>query len=264
MVNSVDNILISAYIGLHVVAVYNNYFYVFTALSGLFFMLINGLTSIVGNYIIKEDQSKIVRLFNTMHFYIGLMVCFCCTCLLNMYQPFISAWVGDESLLPFSSVILFTVYFFIVKIKTVGMLFKDAAGLWEKDALKPYIQIAIDLIIDLVLLRTIGINGAIISSIACILFGFIYETFVVFRYCLRISPKNFCINTGIYLGATVVSCAAAMMLCRSCPAGHGFVTVLVNFIISTVVSVLTFVICTFRTKEFTYAAKYMLAKIRTK
>ena len=262
VVNSVDNILISAYIGLDIVAVYNNYFYIVTALSGLFFMLINGLTSIVGNYIIKEDQSKIVRLFNTMHFYIALMVCICCTCLLNMYQPFISAWVGDESLLPFSSVILFTVYFFIVKIKTVGMLFKDAAGLWEKDALKPYIQIAIDLVIDVILLRTIGINGAIISSIACILFGFVYETVVVFKYCLYCSPKHFCINTGIYLGATVVSCTVAMMLCKLGPAENGFVTVLLNFIISTIVAILVFTVFTCWTKEFSHAVRYMNLKIR--
>jgi len=261
VVNSVDNILISAYIGLNVVAVYNNYFYVFTSLSGLFFMLINGLTSIVGNYLIQEDQSKIVRLFNILHFYIALMVCICCTCLLNMYQPFVSAWLGDESLLPFSSVILFTVYFFIVKIKTIVFLFKDAAGLWEKDAIKPYLQIVVDLIIDLILLRMIGINGAIISSIVCILIGFIYETAIVFKYCLKSSSRHFCINTGIYLGATMVSCTVAMILCRLCPVMNDFVTVLTNFLVSTVVAIFTFTIFTFRTTEFSYAVKYMRSKI---
>ena len=88
-------------------------------------MLTNGLTSIVGNYIIKKDQSEINGLFNNMHFYIAFGVCFCCTSLLNMYQPFIKVWVGDNSLLTFSSVVLFTLYFFIVKIKNVGLLFKD-------------------------------------------------------------------------------------------------------------------------------------------
>lgn len=261
VVNSVDNILISAYIGLNIVAVYNNYFYIFTALSGLFFMLINGLTSIVGNYIIKEDQSEINKLFNTMHFLIALAVCFCCTCLLNMYQPFISAWVGNESLLPFSSVILFTIYFFIVKIKTVGLLFKDAAGLWEKDVLKPYIQIAIDLIIDLMLLRTIGINGAIISSIACILFGFIYETVVVFKYCLKSSPRGYYLKTGLYFVATAVSCIVSMTLCKFVPE-HGIATVLLNFAISVATSILVFVIFTCRTKEFPGGIKFMRAMIR--
>ena len=262
--NSIDNILISAFIGLNIVAVYNNYFHVFNAVSGLFFMLVSGLTSIVGNYLIKENQSSIVRLFNTLHFYIAMIVCFCCTCLLNMYQPFMSAWVGDESLLPFSSVILFTVLFFIVKIKTVGMLFKDAAGLWEQDALKPYIQIAVDLVIDLILLRKIGVNGAIISSIACIMIGFVYETAVVFKYCLKISPMHFCMNTGLYLGTTMISCTAAMMLCRLSPIRNGFAAVFVNFMISTAVAVVTFVICTFRTKEFSQAAEFMRSKIRTK
>lgn len=260
VVNSVDNILISAYIGLNVVAVYNNYFYIFTALSGLFLMLTNGLTSIVGNYIIKKDQSEINGLFNNMHFYIAFGVCFCCTSLLNMYQPFIKVWVGDNSLLPFSSVVLFTLYFFIVKIKNVGLLFKDAAGLWEKDVLKPYFQIVIDLVIDLILLRTIGINGAIISSIACIFFGFIYETVVVFKYCLKSSPRGYYLNTGLYFMATAISCIISLALCRLSP-DRGFITVLHNFIISALVSVLVFVICTCRTKEFTHGIRFIKGSI---
>ena len=261
VVTSVDNILISAFIGLNIVAVYNNYFHIFTSLSGLFLMLTNGLTSIVGNYIIKKDQSEINGLFNDMHYYIALGVCLCCTCLLNMYQPFMSAWVGDSSLLPFSSVILFTLYFFIIKIKTTGLLFKDAAGLWKKDVLKPYIQVVIDLVIDLILLRRIGPNGAIISSIACIFFGFIYETVVVFKYCLKSSPKRFCINTGIYLTATAVSCIAALMLCSLFSELGSFSKVFLNFIISSLVALLVFVICTCRTKEFSHAIQFMRLKI---
>lgn len=263
VVNSVDNILIAAFIGLNIVAVYNNYFYIFTALSGMFLMLTNGLTSIVGNYIIKKDQSEINKLFNTMHFFVALGVCFCCTCLLNMYQPFITVWVGDESLLPFSSVILFTIYFFIVKIKTVGLLFKDAAGLWEKDVLKPYIQIMIDLVIDLILLRTIGINGAIISSIACILFGFIYETIVVFKYCLKSSPRGYYLKTGLYFVATAVSCIVSMTLCELVPE-HGIATVLLNFAISIVISFLVFAICTCWTKEFTPGVRFIKGGILKK
>lgn len=260
VVNSVDNILISAFIGLNVVAVYNNYFYIFTALSGLFLMLTNGLTSIVGNYLIKKDQSEINGLFNTLHFYIAFGCCFCCTCLLNMYQPFMTVWVGDESLLPFSSVVLFTLYFFIVKIKAVGLLFKDAAGLWEKDVLKPYIQIVIDLVIDLVLLRTIGINGAIISSIACILFGFIYETVVVFKYCLKSSPRHYCLSTGLYFTATILSCIVSTMLCGLVPM-HGIITVLLNFAISFVISFLVFMIFTCRTKEFSRGVQFIKGRI---
>jgi len=261
VVNSVDNILISAYIGLNVVAVYNNYFYILTALSGLFLMLTNGLTSIIGNYIIKKDQPEIVGLFHDMHFFIALGVCFCCTCLLNMYQPFISVWTGEDSLLPFSSVILFTVYFYIVKIKTTGLLFKDAAGLWEKDALKPYIQIVIDLTIDLALLRTIGINGAIISSIACILFGFFYEAVVVFKYCLKESPKGYYLKTGLYGVATAVSCIASMSLCWMCPIYNGVVTMLLNCAISSSVSILVFLLCTHRTKEFSHGMRFIKANI---
>ena len=264
VVNSVDNILISAYIGLNIVAVYNNYFYIFTALSGIFLMLTNGLTSIVGNYLIQKNQSEIDNLFNNMHFYTALAVCFCCTCLVSMFQPFISFWAGNDSLLPFSSVILFALYFFIVKIKTVGLLFKDAAGLWEKDVVKPYIQVVIDLVIDLVLLRTIGINGAIISSIVCMLFGYFYETVVVFRYCFKKSPKHYYFSTALYFLTAVVSCMASVMICGLFPAVSGVVTILLHFIVSAFVSVLVFTVSTFWTKDFSSAVRFMRVKFRSR
>ena len=264
VVNSVDNILISAYIGLNIVAVYNNYFFIFTALSGMFLMLTNGLTSIIGNYIIQKDQSEINGLFNNIHIYLALTVCFCCTCLFTMFQPFISAWTGNNSLLPFSSVILFTLYFFIVKIKTVGLLFKDAAGLWEKDVLKPYIQIAIDLVIDLVLLRAIGINGAIISSIACMIFGFFYETIVVFRYCLKKSPNHYYFNTALYFFATVISCTVSMIICGVFSGESSVIKTLLHFIVSAFVSILVFAISTFWTKDFSHAVRYLRLKFRSR
>jgi len=264
VVNSVDNILISTFIGLNLVAVYNNYFIIFTALSGLFLMLVGGLTPIVGNYLIQKDQSEIAKLFNGMHFIIAAAVCFCCTCLINMYQPFVSAWIGKDSLLPFSSVILFVLYFFIVKIKTVGLLFKDAAGLWEKDVLKPYIQVLIDLAIDLILLKSIGINGAIISSIACILFGYFYETVVVFKYCIKKKPGQYYVSTLLYFFITIISCAISMLLCRFGNDMGGVEAVLFNFLVSAIVSVLVFTVCTFRTEGFSYALGIMKIKVGTR
>lgn len=261
VVNSIDNILLSAIIGLNIVAIYNNYFYIITALSGLFLTLTNGLTPIVGNYIIRKDNSEICRLFNVFQYLIAFAVCYCCTCLLNMLQPFMSVWVGASSQLPFSSVVLFTVYFFIVRIKTAGLLFKDAAGLWEKDFLKPYIQIVIDLVLDLILLRTIGTNGAIISSIVCMLFGFFYETVIVFRYCFKISPKRYYISTALYLGATALAGIVSLLICRMNTSENGIVILLFNFMISSVASILIFFICTFWTADFSDALGFIRLQI---
>ena len=258
VINSLDNILISMFIGLEIVALYNNYFYIITALSGLFLALIGGLYSIIGNYCITKTKEEIVSLFNTIHYCFSGIVCFCCVCLLNMFQPFINLWVGEDYLLLLSSVCLFSAYFFTMRIRTAAILFKDSYGLWEKDVLKPYIQIVIDLTIDIILLNTIGINGAIISTIVCMIFAFIYEGIVLFKYCFECNPKWYFIKTVYYLLICAFSCVGSFLLCLAiADVGNNFITLLVCFAISSVTSIGVFLCFTCWMPEFKNAFKLL-------
>lgn len=250
VINSVDNILISAFIGLETVAIYNNYFYIITSLSGVFLMLTSGISSIVGNYLIEKSCEEINRLFRVIHFSISFLICFCCTCLINLIQPFMLMWIGGEGLFAFDSVVLFVVYFFCVKIRTVCLLFKDSAGLWEKDLIKPYIQVVIDLLFDFWLLQKIGINGAIISSILCMVFGYFYESIIVFNYCMNTKPNRYYLETISYLLITIASCTISIMLCSIFEIKELFLKLIVNFVISIIVSNTLFIGCTFFSKEF--------------
>lgn len=257
VINSVDNILISMFMGLEIVAVYNNYFYVITALSGLFLMLTSGLNAIVGNYIVQESEEKKLELFNNMHYIICFAICFCCTCLIVLFQPFMTVWTGEKLLLPFLSVVLFTIYFFSIKVRTIGLLFKDASGLWEKDVLKAWLQIVIDLVIDLWLLQKIGINGAIISTIISMIFAYFYETNVIFRYCLRGKKYKYYLNTILYALITCIACLCAYVVCSCFSDINKWLRIPVNFVLATFISCIIFCIATSWTREFRYATQFV-------
>ncbi len=250
VVNSVDSVLISAFVGLETVAIYNNYFYIITSLSGMFLMLTNGLLAIVGNYLIEKTREESKKLFRILHFSISFIICFCCTCLINLTQPFMLLWIGENGLLGPDSIALFAIYFFCVKIRTVCLLFKDAAGLWEKDVIKPYIQIVIDVLFDIWLLQSIGINGAIISSIACMVFGYFYEATIVFNCCLETKQKRYHLETISYLIITIMSCIISNIFCLYFETKELLLTLIINLIISTIVSTSIFIGCTFFSKEF--------------
>lgn len=264
VINSVDNILISMFMGLEIVAIYNNYFYVITALSGLFLMLTSGLNAIVGNYIVKEDSDRKLKLFNIMHYLVCFGICFCCTCLLVLFQPFMIVWTGQDLLLPFSSVVLFVIYFFSVKVRAVGLLFKDAAGLWEKDVLKAWLQIVIDLVIDLWLLQKIGINGAIISTIASMIFAYFYETIVIFKYCLREKRTKYYLNTLIYGLTTCVSCIVAYSVCDHFHQVNKWLKLPINAVVAASVSIILFGLATFWTNEFKNSIQFVKHNILRK
>ena len=264
VVNSIDNIFISFFLGLNLVAIYNNYFYVITALSGVFLMLTGGLNSIVGNYLIKKSSEESYKLFCILHYAISLTICFCCSCLLNMFQPFMLLWVGENYILSFSSVALFSLYFFAVKIRTIGLLFKDSAGMWEKDFLKPYIQIIIDLVLDIILLSTIGINGAIISTIACMIFGFFYEGHVVFKYCLNNKPYRYYLISLLYLIITALSCLVSFIICKNVLFDSNIIQLAFNFIISASVSVGLFFVSTHFLDESKNSIRFFKNRMRKK
>lgn len=256
IINSVDNIFISMYIGLGMVANYNNYYYIITAVSGIFLMLLNGLNSIVGNYLIEESKEKVVKLFYTIHYITSFGICICCTCFLNLYQPFIKLWVGEDALLGMSSVVLFVVCFFSIRIRTIGTLFEDSAGLWEKDVIKSYVMVAIDLVVDIVLLKAIGINGALISTIVTMFFAFFYESVVLHKYCLATKQKRYLISTLIYSVATGASCLVSYYTCVLINF-QGIPALVTNLFVSLMLSITMFGLLTCFLKEFSDGIIFM-------
>lgn len=62
IVNSVDTIVISAFLGLTVLAVYQNYFYLITAITGIIGTVFTSVTAGIGNSIIVESKRKIFKI----------------------------------------------------------------------------------------------------------------------------------------------------------------------------------------------------------
>lgn len=250
IINSIDNIFISMFIGLQMVAIFNNYSYIVTAITAVFTMIISGLSAIIGNYIVVESAKKTANLFYTIHFLLCFMVCICCACFLNLFQPFMTIWLGNDSLLPWPTVILFVVYFFSIRVRTTGQLFQDAAGLWEKTVTQSYIVIFIDLIIDVILLRKIGVDGALISTIVCMTFAFVYESIIIFKYCIQASIMRYYFNTFIYSIAVLVSCSLSHFFCLKLTVKNLIGYLSISFIISILTSVICYILCTVWMKEF--------------
>lgn len=261
VINSADNILLSIFMGLEVVTIYNNYFYIITSLSGIFLMFSSSLNAIVGNYLVKEDNAKKVILFHTLHYLVCFAICICCTCLISLFQPFMTLWMGEKLLLPFSSVILFSLYFLSVKVRTIGLLFINAAGLWEQDVIKAWLLIVIDLVIDIWLLQKIGVNGAIVSSIVSMIFAYFYETRVIFKFCIKGSISRYYLDTFLYVLLACISCALAAIICNMLSVSHRWIKIPVYLVIAIILSVSVFIVGTAKTREYKYGKALVKEKL---
>ena len=56
--NSVDTIVISTFLGLNMVTIYNNYYYLMSAVSGILDILYQGILAGIGNSIASETKEK--------------------------------------------------------------------------------------------------------------------------------------------------------------------------------------------------------------
>ncbi len=170
VVNSADTIVISAFLGLTVLAVYQNYFYIFTAVTGLINIVFNSVSAGIGNSIIVESENKIFEDFRTFNWMIAWITGFCCACFLCLYQPFMELWVGKDLMVEFPVVICLVIYFFVYQINRLLNVYKDAAGMWHEDRLRPLVTSCVNLGLNLLLVNYIGLYGIVLSTVLSMVF----------------------------------------------------------------------------------------------
>ena len=167
--DSADTIVISAFLGLTVLAVYQNYFYILNSITGLITVVFVACTAGIGNSIVVESKEKNYQDLNKFTFIITWVAGFCSVCLLCIYQPFMELWVGKDLMLSLSAVVCFVIYFFVRQFNGLFNLYKDASGMWHEDRLRPLAAALTNLILNWILVQFISIYGILLSTVLAIL-----------------------------------------------------------------------------------------------
>ena len=230
--NSIDTVMISAIIGLSSVAVYSNYFYVIMVVSMVFDIIYESILPSIGNAVAVESEKDNLDRFYSL-FWIGTSISGWATAaLLCLYQNFMKLWMGKDNMLGMDMVILFCVYFYLSQIRRTVVTYKNAAGMWWNDRYKPYVSMIIDLVIDVVLIRMIGVKGAIISSIICVgVFEIPWETKVFFRDYFHISIKQYIIKALGYSLINFGVIALIYVLCELAAPAAGIKSLFIRMLI---------------------------------
>lgn len=170
IVNSSDTIVISTFLGLTVLATYQNYYYLITAIIGMISTIFNACMAGIGNSLIVESPKKNYKDFCKLSFIITWITGFCTICFLCLFQPFMTLWVGEKFLLDFPIVVLLCVYFYVYEINQLLNLYKDASGMWHEDRFRPLITALTNLILNIILIQFCGLYGVIFSTVFSMVF----------------------------------------------------------------------------------------------
>lgn len=170
IVNSADTIVISAFLGLSMLAVYQNYYYIMNSVLGFALIIFNSCTAGIGNSIVTESEEKNYFDFKKLVFLTMWMATICISCFIGLYQPFMTLWVGKQYLLDMDVVVLLCMYFYLYLVNHLSCVYKDAAGIWHQDRFRPLIGGIVNLGLNLITVQYIGIYGIILSTICSYLF----------------------------------------------------------------------------------------------
>lgn len=192
VITSADSIIISAILGLNVLAIYSNYYLIISSIVGLITIFYTSITASVGNQIVSDSTENIKKNFYILNFINSWIVGWSTICLICLFQPFMMLWMGKELMFEFEVIVLFGIYFYSWLIRRIGLTYKDAAGMWEDDFWKPYIGIIVNIIANIILCKCIGVSGAIISTIfVMIVIYFPWETKIVFSKILKCNSQGY-------------------------------------------------------------------------
>lgn len=251
--NSFDTVIISSFLGLSVLAVYQNYYYIVSSLIGIFAIIYKACLAGIGNSLITDSQEKNYYDFKRITYIIFFLLNICVACLLCLYQPFMKIWVKKNDLmLDDSYVLLLTFYFLIYEVTMLLELYKDGAGNWHKDRFRPLIAALVNLGVNLLLVNIVGLYGVIISTIVSHLFinlPWIYKRLFADVFS-EISSQNYFFVLLKYCGIMVVSSVICVLICSFLPIKSVWIQIIVNFVICTVLSVGSFISITFKQEEF--------------
>lgn len=248
---SLDNIVVSAFLGLKVVAQYGNYYYVVSALSGVMQVTFNALTASIGNSLIKETKEKNLSDFYGLQYINSWMVGWICITMLCIYQDFMKLWAGTDLLFTFDIVVIFIVYFYTWQIRRTVLTYKNAAGMWWADKLKPYVSVVVNLILNFSLVGVCGIYGVLLSTIICYIFiEAPWETHALFKEYFKKKTNIYWKNMLKYTILTIVLMVVTYSVCV-CVKMSGVIAILIKGGICFILPNILWILCTFKSNEFT-------------
>lgn len=245
-----DSIVISSFLGLNILAIYSNYYYIMNAIIGVMAIIYNSILASIGNSLVTESTEKNHRDFMMFTFGNCWLVGVCSVCLLCLYQPFMKLWMGTDMMFDFHIVILFVVYFYSWLFSKIGNTYENAAGMWKLDFYKPYVSAITNLVLNIVLVNIIGISGVLISTIiSSVIVEATWETFVLYKYLFKRSPKEYIIKLIKYTLVIVIACIITYYICTLIHFGD-LLSLILKTIICLIVPNIIFTIIYYRTEEF--------------
>ena len=255
-INQTDNIVISSFISISAVGLYNNYFMIINIINKFALSFFNAATASLGNLIATENcetQYTVFKRYNFLGFWVFGWSSICLIVLLN---PFVEIWLGSDYLIDNLTIILVIINFYLVGMRTTIGNVKMAAGLYSQDQWAPIVQSAINLAVSVYGAIKLGLPGVFLGTVVSSVFvPCWYRPLVVYKYTFKRSCKSYFITYFKYI-LVILFCFTSVVMLNYIILNILNISIVFEFIIKCIVCVivpnLLIISIFYKTDEFKY------------
>lgn len=244
------NMILSAFVGLRVVAIYANYLLVTLALQRLVNKVFDAAVASIGNLGVTESRERQREVFDLALYVNALLGTLVSVPLLAVFTTTMTVFFGADYV--FAGAIEFAIValFFLKMIRTTALSFTSAFGLYWFTRWKAVVETVVLIGLSLLAAPTFGIGGILVAN--CVTSFFVsglIEGYMLFKHGLGVSSRRYFVRVTGYC-ALVFALGALTYLALS-PIGHETIgDLLIRGVISLVVATIGFFGATMRTGEF--------------
>lgn len=214
ILNATDNLLISFFLGLNAVACNDSYTMILTLIRSMLGALYAPLNASVGNYSALKTEEETHSLFEALHFASFWLYTFCTACLLLLVNPFITYVWGEKFLFPFPAVLLISVNFYIMGIRQIPIIFKEAMGFFYQDRYIPIVESCANLALSVLLVKSLGVFGIFAGTfISIVSTSFWIEPYILMRHGFHRSTRVFWSKNIRYLLVSALAIGLTGLCC---------------------------------------------------
>lgn len=163
--NSIDCLCISAFIGLFVTGIYDNYYLVMSSVLSAVAVIYHSMMASVGNSIAVESRDKNYSDMRQFDFMFMLIAGWSTVCMLCLYQPFILTWVGKEKMFRMLIVLELCIYSYILLAGAIRWVYHEGAGLWWECRYIMLGEAIANILLNIILCRLLGVAGIVLATI---------------------------------------------------------------------------------------------------
>lgn len=252
MVNSTDNIIITAFVGIIETGLYSNYATITTHVVQVIDTIVYSFDAGIGNYNATETDENKYKMFRNFNFFMNWIYGCSVICLFALLNPFIDLWLGDKFLLDTAIIAVTCFNFYVTGTQKIIWSFRQAMGLFDYGKYKPLVSVLVNLVSSVILAKKFGLIGVFMgTSITRVFVDVWFDPFILHKYGFKRRVAEYYFDY-IRTAVIIVIAATASLLVSRVWDGEGVLVFVWKFMCCILIPNITFWLFYHNREEMSY------------